>query len=142
VSGELIVVQLRSGRTISVDLTNAVNQFLSVIPIVGENVEVTGTFAPDGSLFGEYHAAGESTGDMGAGQVVTIRADWHVVCWRSGLRALSGAANLCPGGRGPHGNAGRTPCPHPPQQGCTTACSRITVRRRQRARHISVAETA
>jgi hypothetical protein len=44
-------VKLRSGRPISIDLTGAINQSLSVIPLVGENVEVTGTLAPDGSLF-------------------------------------------------------------------------------------------
>jgi hypothetical protein len=50
VDGNLIEVKLRTGRKISVDLTEAMNQFLSVIPLVGENVEVTGTLASDGSL--------------------------------------------------------------------------------------------
>jgi hypothetical protein len=50
VNGVLVDVRLRSGRTVSVDLTDAFAQFLSVIPVIGENVMVTGTVASNGSL--------------------------------------------------------------------------------------------
>jgi hypothetical protein len=50
VTGNQIVVQLRSGTSVSVDLTEAVKSFQTVIPSVGENVEVRGSIGPDGSL--------------------------------------------------------------------------------------------
>ena len=50
VTGNQIVVQLRSGRSVSVDLTDAFKAFQTVIPSVGENVEVRGRIGPDGSL--------------------------------------------------------------------------------------------
>jgi hypothetical protein len=50
VTGDQIDVQLRSGRSVSVDLTDAVKSFEAVIPSVGENVEVRGTMRPDGTL--------------------------------------------------------------------------------------------
>jgi hypothetical protein len=50
VSGNQIVVQLRSGRSVPVDLADAFKSFQTVIPSVGENVEVRGRIGPDGSL--------------------------------------------------------------------------------------------
>jgi hypothetical protein len=50
VMGNQIVVQLRSGTSVPVDLTDAVKSFQTVIPSVGENVEVRGSIGPDGSL--------------------------------------------------------------------------------------------
>jgi hypothetical protein len=50
VTGNRIVVQLRSGTSVAVDLTDVVKSFQTVIPSVGENVEVRGRIGPDGSL--------------------------------------------------------------------------------------------
>ena len=50
VTGDQIVVQLRSGRSVPVDLTDAFKSFQTVIPSVGRNVEVRGRIGPDGSL--------------------------------------------------------------------------------------------
>ena len=50
VMGNQIVVQLRSGTSVPVDLTDAAKSFQTVIPSVGENVEVRGSIGPDGSL--------------------------------------------------------------------------------------------
>jgi hypothetical protein len=49
-TGNIIEVQLRSGRSVPVDLSDAVKNFQTVIPSVGENVEVRGRIGPDGSL--------------------------------------------------------------------------------------------
>jgi hypothetical protein len=45
-----IIVGLRSGKSVSVDLTDALKQYQTVIPFVDEHVQVDGTFASDGSL--------------------------------------------------------------------------------------------
>jgi hypothetical protein len=50
VSGDHIVVQLRSGMSVSVDLANALGRYESVIPVAGENVEVLGASLSDGSF--------------------------------------------------------------------------------------------
>jgi hypothetical protein len=50
VSGDHIVVQLRSGVSVSVDLTDALNQNEPAVPFAGENVQVDGASAPDGSF--------------------------------------------------------------------------------------------
>jgi hypothetical protein len=50
VSGDHIAVRLRNGASLSVDLTDAFRRYESVVPFVGENVEVQGASAPDGSI--------------------------------------------------------------------------------------------
>jgi hypothetical protein len=50
VSRDHIAVRLRDGRSVSVDLTDALKRYESVVPFVGENVEVQGVSAPDGSF--------------------------------------------------------------------------------------------
>jgi PQQ-like domain len=50
VSGDHIAVRLRNGASVSVDLTDAFRRYESVVPFVGENVEVQGASAPDGSF--------------------------------------------------------------------------------------------
>jgi PQQ-like domain len=49
-SGKHIAVRLRSGVSVSVDLTDAFKRGESAVPFAGENVEVLGEPAPDGSL--------------------------------------------------------------------------------------------
>jgi hypothetical protein len=50
-SGNQIAVQLRSGQSVSVDLADAFRRdSVAPIPFVGENVEVHGASAPDGSF--------------------------------------------------------------------------------------------
>ena len=49
-SGNRIAVRLRDGASVSVDLTDAFRRYESVVPFVGENVEVHGASAPDGSF--------------------------------------------------------------------------------------------
>jgi hypothetical protein len=49
-SGNHIAVRLRNGASLSVDLTDAFRRYESVVPFVGENVEVHGASAPDGSF--------------------------------------------------------------------------------------------
>jgi hypothetical protein len=50
VSDDHIAVRLRSGKNVSVDLARALGRYESVIPFVGENVEVHGASMPDGSF--------------------------------------------------------------------------------------------
>jgi hypothetical protein len=50
VSGGHIGLRLRKGASVSVDLTDAFKRYESVVPFVGENVEVHGASAPDGSF--------------------------------------------------------------------------------------------
>ncbi len=50
VTGDQIDVQLRSGKTVSVDLADARKNFLALTPNVGENVEVRGSIGSGGSL--------------------------------------------------------------------------------------------
>ena len=49
-SGNRIAVRLRDGASVSVDLTDAFRRYEFVVPFVGENVEVHGASAPDGSF--------------------------------------------------------------------------------------------
>jgi hypothetical protein len=50
VTGDKIDVRLRSGRSVTVDLTDALKNFQTVIPYVGEYVLVQGTTGPGGTL--------------------------------------------------------------------------------------------
>ena len=50
VSGDHIAVRLRDGASVSVDLTDAFRRYECIVPFVGENVEVQGASAPDGSF--------------------------------------------------------------------------------------------
>jgi outer membrane protein assembly factor BamB len=50
VSGDHVAVRLRNGASVSVDLADAFRRYESVVPFVGENVEVQGASAPDGSF--------------------------------------------------------------------------------------------
>jgi outer membrane protein assembly factor BamB len=50
VSGDHIAVRLRSGENVPVDLARAFGRYESVMPFVGENVEVHGASMPDGSF--------------------------------------------------------------------------------------------
>ena len=50
VTGEQIVVQLRSGASVTVDLTDAFKKSETGVPSVGEYVEVRGSIGPDGTL--------------------------------------------------------------------------------------------
>ncbi|HMD49779.1 MAG TPA: PQQ-binding-like beta-propeller repeat protein, partial [Bryobacteraceae bacterium] len=50
VDGDQVVVQLRSGKNVTVDLTEALKRFRSVIPSVGEHVEVRGSTEPGGTM--------------------------------------------------------------------------------------------
>lgn len=50
ISGNALVVRLRTGETINVDLTAAQAAYRTVVPVVGEPVAVIGTVGPDGTL--------------------------------------------------------------------------------------------
>ena len=50
VNGDVIVVRLRSGDSLTVDLTKALNASDAIVPFVGEAVMATGTLTTAGVL--------------------------------------------------------------------------------------------
>jgi hypothetical protein len=53
IDGSRITITLRTGDTLTVDLTAAAKNFRMVIPVVGELVMVTGNMSTDGTLNAE-----------------------------------------------------------------------------------------
>jgi hypothetical protein len=50
IDGDHVVVRLRTGETLTIDLANARKAFQTVIPFVGETVDVSGTLEANGTL--------------------------------------------------------------------------------------------
>jgi hypothetical protein len=50
IEGDIVTLQLRNGKTLPVDLTEALYNSESVVPVVGKAVVVTGKFAASGVL--------------------------------------------------------------------------------------------
>ena len=50
IEGDMITLRLRNAKTISVDLSEALHDSKSVVPVVGSAVVVTGKFSASGTL--------------------------------------------------------------------------------------------